>query len=29
VEAALGGAATMYPEYTQRIRQLRAEGKGK
>jgi hypothetical protein len=29
VEAALGGAATMYPEYTQRIKQLRAEGKSK
>jgi hypothetical protein len=29
VEAALGGAATMYPEYTLRIKQLRAEGKGK
>jgi hypothetical protein len=29
VEAALGGAETMYPEYTQKIKQLRAAGKSK
>jgi len=29
VEAALGGAETMYPEYTQKIKQLRAVGKSK